>query len=373
MSFFKKLFGKSKENKSTEEIELPWINPEENLWGIKLVDLSPITHTMVSTSQNRQMAENSMSYGGEDGSTFYGIKPEGNKTIAANIKITTEKKLYPGALFMPNQMEHKWAIYFDGDYLIFVRSWLREVFVTAKVSQKDNELSVDTIYGEFTEEESPEFTQAFLRYLLISHVIGEEIPAPLPKDYEIDLGKVGYWAFSAYGNMAHYGTFDHDYAPKATKPLRSLSLLHIAVAKCDITDIENQLQQGVDINHLGADGMAPLHWAITPDTLEPMEKLLALGANPNVVNFEGATPLMNAVQSDRIDHFNLLINSKAQVNFKDHRGFTALHRASEMGRLEMVEILLQNGADKTIEAQGHTALSLARMTNEEEVISLLDC
>jgi hypothetical protein len=371
---FKKLFGKGKQEQipsNTEEEGLPWIEPADNPWNIKLLDLRPITHKMVSTSSDPRMAANAVSYGGEDGTVFWGQKPKIDKTVATNLTIPIDGTLAPGVLFMPNAMEHKWAMYFDGEHLIFVRSWQREVFVVAKTVQKNNELIVENIYGEFVGNETPAFTKAVLNFLLISHSIGEIIPAPLPKELEVDTKNAGFWAFSIYGNMAQVGTFDENFIPKAKSNLRSHSLLHIAVARGDIAEIEKLVQQGININSLAGDGLATLHWAIASVNIEPMQKLLSLGADPNVTSFEGATPIMNAVQSNKIDKLNLLLNAGALVNFRDKRGFTALHRAAEMGHIEIVKMLLANGADKSIEAEKQTALSLAQARDNKEIIDLL--
>ena len=372
MTFFKKLFGKNrKEEQTLNEIELSWISPGDNIWGLKLLDLRPLTQTMISTSKDPEMAENAISYAAEDGTGFFEQKPKSKRTIDIELSIPIDHKLNPGVLFTPMTMEHKWAIYFDGASLIFVRSWLREVFVVAETAQKNNELLIEKITGEFTENESPEFTRAVLNFLLISHSNGEMVPAPLPLELEINLKSAGLWAFSTYGNMAQIGVFDEKITPTTNKPLRSHSLLHIAVARDDIQMIENETQKGTDLNALAGDGLAPLHWSIASETVESMMKLLELGADSNARTIEGATPLMNAVQSNKIEKFNLLLNSGAEVNLTDNRGFTALHRASEMGHFDMVKILLENGADKSISAEGHTALSLAAMTKRDEMVKLL--
>lgn len=171
MSFFKRLFGTDKKEKeNSNEIELPWINPADNPWGLQLLDLRPLTQTMLSSSQNPIMATNAISYSGDDGTAFFGIKPESQKTINVNLSLSTDKSLQAGVLFIPDTMEHKWAIYFDGEFLIFVRSWLREVFVIARTTQKDNVLHVEQITGEFTQSESSEFTTAVLNFLLITDI-----------------------------------------------------------------------------------------------------------------------------------------------------------------------------------------------------------
>lgn len=373
MSFFKKLFGigdKKKEPVSGVNEDLPWLEPSENLWNIKLLDLRS-TSSMLSFSSDPQMAKNAVSYNGDDGTAFWGIKPDVDISVSADLTIPIDGTLEPGVLFVPGTMEHKWAIFFDGIYLIFVRSWLRKVLVVAKTSQKNNLLIIENIIGQFTDNESPEFTRAVLNFLLIGYAIGENIPAPLPKSLELETKKAGAWAFSIYGNKAHFGTFDVGFLPITKGKLRSHSLLHIAVAKSNIDEIEKQIKNGIDINLLAGDGLATLHWSIADESTESMKKLLELGADPNIRTIQGATPLMNAVQSNKVNHVILLLQSGALINAKDYRGFTALHRAAEMGHLEILKILLSKGADKNIEAENHTALSLARARENKEIIELL--
>ncbi|WP_073551907.1 ankyrin repeat domain-containing protein [Elizabethkingia meningoseptica] len=372
MSFFKKLFGRdNKQKPEASEENLPWIEPSENPWNIKLLDLRPISQKMFSTSKDRQIAMNAVSYGGEDGTTFWGQKPENNRIISSSLIYPIDGILLPGVLFTPNTMEHKWAIYFDGEFLIFIRSWLKQVFVIAKTSQRNNQLIIEDINGEFTEGESEEFTNSFLNFLIISHVIGEVVPAPLPKELITKTRDAGLWAFSSYGNMAHVGVFDEKFVASTTKKLCSYSLLHIAVAKSDIVGIENQIKKGMNINSLANDGLATLHWSIAPKSIDSMQKLLELGADPNIKSIQGATPIMNASQSNKIDHLKILLKFGALVNAKDDRGFTALHRAAEMGHKEILELLLENGADKNIQADGHTALALAKTKKHKLIIELL--
>ena len=372
MSYFKKLFGKNeKQEENSSEENLPWIEPSQNPWELTLLDLRPISQKMLSTSQDPQMATNAISYGGEDGTFFWGQKPNSNRTITSNLTLPIDGALAPGVLFTPDTMEHKWAIYFDGEFLIFIRSWLRQVFVTAKTSQRNNQLIIESITGEFTEGETAEFSNSFLNFLLISHSIGEVVPAPLPKKLEANTKGAGIWAFSSYGNMALIGVFDDTFVAPTTGKLRSHSLLHIAVAKSNIDEIENQVKKGINVNSLAGDGLATLHWSIAPESIEPMKKLLELGADPNVKTTLGATPIMNAVQSNKIEHLKTLLKSGAFVNEKDNRGFTALHRAAEMGHKEILELLLKNGADKNIQAEGHTALSLAITRDNKMIIELL--
>ncbi|SDF52808.1 ankyrin repeat domain-containing protein [Cellulophaga baltica] len=377
MGIFKKLFGgnskkspKEEENK-TSEYDLKWISADQNPWNLKILDLRPISQTMLSTSKDPKMATNAVSYSQEDGTTFKDYQPQSEKTIFSNLVISIDEKLEEGVLFNPSTMENKWAIYFMNNRLIFIRSWLREAFVVAKTVQENNQLKVTEIKGEFTNNESPEMTQSILMFLLFSHSLNETVPAPIPKDLEDNTDKAGMWAFSTYGNMAHLGYFGEDFNYQTDLKLRTHSLLHIAIARGDLNKINEQLDKSTNVNCLAGDGLSTLQWAMTADS-NVLSLLLDKGANPNTRSTEGATPIMNAVQSDKIEHLNILIKNQADLNAKDDRGFTALHRASEMGRKEMVRILLENGANKNVEAENHTPLSLAIAMKNEEIIKLLE-
>lgn len=377
MGIFKKLFGRkqkddSENNRITEsKYNLQWISPEQNPWGLKILDLRPISQNMLSTSKDSKMATNAISYNQEDGTTFKDYLPKSEKITSSSLTIPIDGKLEEGVLFNPSTMENKWAIYFMNDHLIFIRSWLREAFVIAKTVQDDNLLKINEIIGEFTDNESSKMTESILMFLLFSHALNEMIPAPIPKDLMNDTDKAGMWAFSTYGNMAHLGYFGEDFEYKTNLKLRTHSLLHIAIARGDFNKINEQLNRNVNINCLAGDGLSTLQWAMIADS-KVLSFLLDKGADPNVKSTEGATPVMNAVQSDKMEHLNILITNQADINAKDNRGFTALHRASEMGRKEMVRILLENGADKNVEAENHTPLSLATAMKNEDIIKLLE-
>ena len=367
------LRGKSAEPDKTEknDFTLPWIEASDNPYGKRLLDLRPLTLSVLSTTKDRQIAENALSYNGEDGTSFSGQTPENTDIIEGLLSYAVDGRLEPGVLFIPRAMEHKWAIFFHEDTIIFVRSWLRQVQVRARTAQKDDRLTIIDITGAFTDDASAEFTRSSLHYLLLSHVLDRTTPAPLPPVLAGSLREAGLWAFSMYGNMAQVGIFEESFRPSADVPLRSHSLLHIAVAQADAAAIERQIENGVPLGCLAADGLSPLHWSLAHDDVAIMEKLLKLGADPNIVSVEGATPIMNAAQSNRLEHLKMLVKAGGKVNAMDERGFTALHRAAEIGHEAIVAYLLGNGADKTAMAQGYTPGALAELRHHENIVAML--
>ncbi len=286
-------FFQKKPKPAEKKVELTWIEPSDNPWNVKLLDLRPITLGVLSTSSDPKMAENAVSYGNEDGKIFWGVSPKNAKTVKSRLAYPIDAPLQPGVLFAPKAMKQKWAVFFDGVNIIFVRSWQREVQVIAKTRQENNQLIIETIVGEFKEDDSPESTNAVLNFLLISHAMNEIVPTPLPKELESVPETAGYWAFSLYGNFAHFGVFDETFLSTPTSRLRTLSLLHIAAAQDKLGDIVNLAGSLKNLDYLGNDGNSPLHWSLVAKTPAAMKKLLELGADPNVRSDEGATPLMN--------------------------------------------------------------------------------
>lgn len=214
MAFWDKLFGESKKDQPNEKEEnknqyqLNWLEPNKNPWKKRLLDLRPISQNMISTSRDPKMASNAISYNQEDGLIFLKQKIRSKKSIDTNLSFPIDNKLEQGVLFKPSAMENKWAIYFHDNKILFIRSWLREVLVIAETIQTDNELIVNKIHGEFTENEEKEFTESVLSFLIHSHVFREIVPAPIPKALVENPDHAGMWAFSVYGNMAHFGHFE---------------------------------------------------------------------------------------------------------------------------------------------------------------------
>ncbi len=336
-----------------------------------MLDVRPVTLTYLSTSKDPRMATNAVSYGQEDGGSFIAEKPAGAKTIPAQIRFKKDRLLADGVLFTPTVMEEKWALFHRDNRIICVCSWLRQVLVDADVDQAGDTVCVTALRGHFVNpEEPPELTIKTLDFLLRSHALGTVSPVPLPEKEVAEKAPytAALWCMNAFGKLAHYATPYEAKLALPDKPIRTHSLLHIAVARGDVQAIDKQLQAGIPIDLLAADGLAPMHWALASDILKT---LLERGAAVDSRSAEGATSLMNAVQAGNVEQTTFLLDHGADPNAADLRGFTALHRAAEMGKLPLVELLLARGASSKVEAQGHTPLSLAEQRGERAVVELL--
>jgi hypothetical protein len=360
-------------DKSPQSPAINWLEATGNPWGVRVLDVRPITLTMLSTSSDPQCASNAISFGRDDGTSFVGLEPPANRFVETNLRYPIDRILADGVLFVPREMEHKWALFCHHGKIICVRSWLRSVQVVARVEEHRDYVEVTAIHGMFgAEDEDPDFTARVLDYILRSHALGTVYPAPLPVGMENEPQAAAMWCMSMFGNRASFATPHQIVYHAPDKPLRTNSLLHIAVARGDVPMIEIQLAAGVPIDLLAADGLASLHWALANDDPAIMALLLERGSNVDVRSSEGATPLMNAVQSASFDKISFLLDHGADINARDLRSFTALHRAAEMGLLEVTRTLLDRGASPNLEAEGHTPRSLAEARGEADIGALLN-
>jgi hypothetical protein len=327
---------------------------------------------MLSTSRDPSCAENATSFGGDDGTGFIGQAPESTREISAGLRYPTDRVLADGVLFTPSAMEHKWALFKHGRDLICVRSWTRQVQLVAEIDVHEGTAHLGRVRGTFSDDhEPPELTVRWLDYLIRSHALNTPYPISLPPGAEKDPRSAALWCMSVFGNKAWFATHEpFAWAPPRT-PLRTHSLLHIAVARGDRSAIDAALDAGTPVDALAADGLAPLHWALSADDLAVLRLLIARGSPVDVRSNEGATPLMNAVQGRSVDKLRLLLELGADVNAADQRGFTALHRAAEMGLLATCKELLDRGASANATAGEHTPLSLALARGQADVATLL--
>lgn len=372
--------GRRKEEDEKEETARPdlppvaWLGPAENRWGVPVLDIRPVTLGMLSMTQNSECARNVAAFAGDDGTGFIGAVPSVERRIEAGLRFRVEGTLADGVLFAPREMEHKWGLYAHQGRILFIDSWLRQLRVTADVRASGDHLEVTAVQGVFTRaDEAPELTVRTLEFLLRSHALDEVYPAPIPPGLEQDPEKAAIWCFSIFGNRAYLATPHPLATAPPERPLRTDSLLHIAVAREDPARMAALLDAGVPAGVRSRDGMAPLHWAVgVQDGARLAALLLERGSPVDVRSDEGATPLMNAVQDGSLAMAAFLLDHGADPGAADERGFTALHRAAEMGRPELVRLLLDRGAAPGVEAQGHTPRSLATARGHGDIVEMLD-
>jgi len=350
-----------------------WLEADDNSWGVRVLDVRPVTHTMLLVTGNQRLASNAVSWRADDGTNFIGEEPAVTRIVETNLWFPIDRLLAEGVLFTPDEMEHKWALFYHHGEIICVDSWLRQVRAVARVEEHDSHVEITEVRGTFVaEDEDPELTVQVLDYLLRSHALDTEYPAPLLAGMERKPRAAAEWCMFMFGNRASFATPHQIVRQNPDTPLRTISLLHIAAARGDVPMIEAKIADGVPIDLLDGHGFAPLHLAMVRDDTAITTLLIERGSPVDLRSSDGGTPLMLAAQSASIDNVSFLLDHGADVNARDQRGVTSLHRAVEMGHLDVLRVLLDRGASPNPEALGQTPRSFAEARGEAEIVALLD-
>jgi hypothetical protein len=349
---------------SPPTVEIPG---DQNPWGVPVLDIRAMTRTVGAASHEPTMAENFLLTSKDDGRGFVDAPWPTQRTLAVSLRYPIERYLADGILFAPQVMEHKWAVYFYKNTLLFVRTWLRQVIVTARVQLEGESALITDVTGDFFGEPADQ-TPRVVDFMVRTHALGLPHPAPIEANPII--------CFHLFGSLVWFTTRFEVPWHAPSRPLRTDSLLHIAIARRDTQLAQQQLERGVPIDVLGRDGLSPLHWSLHSSLAgadpDMSSWLLDRGVDVDVRSAEGATPLMNAVQGRNLDKVAFLIDRGANPNAQDYRGFTALHRAAESGQSDVVNALLARGADPGIAAaNGHAAASLAAAQGHEAIAERL--
>lgn len=143
-------------------------------------------------------------------------------------------------------------------------------------------------------------------------------------------------------------------------------LLSVVSINGHLEVIKLLVNAGIDINSYDA-----LTIASYKGYRNIVEFLVKNGADVNIRDKDSYTPLMYACKKGYINIVEFLIKSGANVNVKTTDNNTPLILAVDHRKNNVVELLLQAGADINAENDGMTALALASITNQYEIIKLL--
>lgn len=154
----------------------------------------------------------------------------------------------------------------------------------------------------------------------------------------------------------------------------SAEAFHQAAATGDAVTVLSQLERGIAVDTLDAEGRTALQLASFDGHDEVVKLLLDRGANVNHMDAVGRTSLMFASSGPYAETAKLLIEAGAEINrVDDGEHFSALMFAAAEGNLDVVEVLLNAGADPGLkDIDGDSALSFARQNGHTSVVAMLD-
>lgn len=183
-----------------------WFRPEENPFGILLLDIRPFTRTMVSFTKDPAIAESFANERDSDGSGLVEKLIDGSQTIPCSLSFDLPTPRENGPLFKADCMEDKWDIYHHDGKLLFARSWTGDLMLRCSVDPDAESLVITDI-----ESQPGYFSEApqHVLFLVMSHFHGLDFPNMLPPNVPRDPTEMAVASFSLFGRRAAYATFEN--------------------------------------------------------------------------------------------------------------------------------------------------------------------
>jgi hypothetical protein len=379
VSWWDKIRGRSGGKKSgagAAQAETPgpaqWLGAEATSFGFPVLDVISITGTLISTTQNPDLAEMSVSWGRKTVSDL-DRRFQAAETIACSLRYPAEADLPDGWLYVPPAMEQKWVIAYLEGRVFAARSWTGEVKVAADAKHTGNEIVIERV--ELADDSFRTFgepVQVF-DWLLRSHALGQTWPLPCTGETIQMIESVPLSVFSLFGNVAAYAATSWA-PPPPRRPLRATSAVVTAV-RLEQPDRLNALAAaGQSLNARSAmGGYTALHIAAIKGNLELTRQLLELGADPNVLADRNASVVITAiVHKAPLPLLELLAAHGADVAVPNQDGFGALHALAEINDPTPLAWLLGRGLDVEQRTHnGHTPLQIAAALGHVEALRAL--
>lgn len=397
-----------------------WLPALQNPYGIDVLDIAPAVRALRSSGASEAQQARALGWTTDDGHALASVPSPANtvELPPGTLSWPADPLLADGALFRPQALEEKWALFLRDGRLLLVKSWSGELAVAIDVERQGEELVATAIHGDPTGGLCPDegWRVRVCDFLVQSHALGRILPAPLlpglPQD---DVEQLVLWSFRTYGRRALALSAEAPSLPPPA-PLRADTALHIAALAGRADLVLGALEAGHDLRTPGSfQGYTALHVGAAmghetvcmvllsrgapvdlrsaptgehPDGQTPLQVccmqhkagqdavaglLLAAGADPRIRAPDGATPLHFAARAGQLGVATQLLVAGADPSAADSAGHTALHIAAELGQEGLIDALLRAGARAdAADHDGTTPAQLARHRGHEALAHRLD-
>jgi hypothetical protein len=189
--------------------QLAWLEPDQNPFGLRVLDCRPFSTTMISATLDPNVAARFNQLRSSSGEEHRGRHPEDALAARCDLAYPFNGESRDGPLFVARQMEDKWDIYLYDGHLYFARSWTGELVFRAAIQFKEKEAVITEIEASRPEVmDDPDLGVRMVDFLMKTHLYRKEAPHPLPRDYPDDKRAIAVYSFSQFGRWAFYGSFE---------------------------------------------------------------------------------------------------------------------------------------------------------------------
>lgn len=189
--------------------KLTWLDEKSNPFKVRCLDCRIFSRSMVSTTQDSNVATRFGEFRASAGKQYIGKLPLNALTVQCNFSYPHNGQSKDGPLFIAEVMEDKWNIYLFNGYLYFARSWTGDLVFRARISFNEPQAIITEIdaNSQVASQNSAYIAQQ-VDFLVKSHLYKQEVPHPLPVDLPNDIQTIALYSFSQYGRWASFATYE---------------------------------------------------------------------------------------------------------------------------------------------------------------------
>jgi hypothetical protein len=205
------LFRRTKRSMAPDDSfsALAWLEPEQNPFGLRVLDCRPFSTTMMSVTSDPNIAARFGQLRKASGEEHRGQHPEDTVIAPCDLTYPFNGESRDGPLFAARQMEDKWDIYLYDRHLYFARSWTGELVFRATIAFREKGAVITEVEANRAKiMDDPGLAVRIVDFLMKSHLYRKEVPHPLPQGFPESKKTLTLYSFSEYGRWAFYGSFE---------------------------------------------------------------------------------------------------------------------------------------------------------------------
>jgi hypothetical protein len=187
------------------EVELLWIPPERNPFGILLLDVRPLTQTAASWTKDPSIVEQYGAQRENNGLSLVVTAIDDAEVIECGLSFDLPRPTDEGPVFKAQCMEDKWDIYNYAGNLLFARSWTGQLIFRALIAPDADNLVITAIQSH---KDYAQQAAQHVAFLVMSHLEGIPFPHMLPAVIPDDPSEMALASFHLFGRRALYATHE---------------------------------------------------------------------------------------------------------------------------------------------------------------------
>ena len=198
---------KPRPSAKTSKLGAGWLAPDENPWGLEVLDCTEPARTVTSATRSAEIAKKFAQLRHFDGQELMKANLTAVVSLPCSLSYAIDKRPPDGPVFKSRIMEEKWDIYLYGEYLYFCRSWRGDLMYRAAAKCDVPALTISRLDVLFSGTDKNIAVQE-VDFLVKSHLLFAKALHPLPRGLSKDPQQLALVSFTSYGRMGLYGTFE---------------------------------------------------------------------------------------------------------------------------------------------------------------------